>query len=44
MTTIGVFAAIFDELPQPIHAGTERRIRDTFEGLVGVMRVFEDKI
>ena len=33
-----------DELPQPMHAGTERRIRDAFEGLVGVILVFEDKI
>jgi len=33
-----------DELPQPMHAGTEQRIRDAFEGLVGVMRVVEDSV
>lgn len=32
-----------DELPQPMHAGTERRIRDAAEGLVGVRRVVEEK-
>lgn len=58
MTTVGVFAAIFDAwepdaeiaeagffaqdaLPQPMHPFTATRIRDAFEGRLGMIRVLE---